>query len=97
MMAEYITRYNKFEGINEVIFMSTNASDAVRVEHLCRQLIGHLKPNEPRYDFKEVCQFAPVDFLDEVACSECKKVVGTVADTQQMKYCPYCGRRRIDV
>ena len=96
-MAEYITRHNKIEGETEIIFKTASAEQANFVEHLCRQLLGHLKPNEPRYDFKEVCQFVPVDFLDEVACSECKKVIGTIADTNAMKFCPYCGRKRVDV
>ena len=95
-MAEYITRYTNAIGAYEVIFMSWASEPAKRVEYFCRQEIGHLKPNEPRFELKELCQFQPVDFLDEVACSECHKVIGTVADTQQMKYCPYCGRKRVD-
>lgn len=96
-MAEFITRYTNNNDEYEVIFKSIEKEPALRVEDFCRQEIDHIKPNEARWRKFDPCVFAPVGFLDEVECSECHKVIGMTADTNAMKYCPYCGRERVDV
>lgn len=41
------------------------------------------------------CEFVDSGFLDTLFCSACGEAVGTKADTQRVRFCPYCGRRRI--
>lgn len=50
-MAEYITRNHGGESF-EVIFKTEDKKQYEEMEHFCRQLIGHLKPREPRYKLK---------------------------------------------
>lgn len=40
------------------------------------------------------CNFIDFGWLGELSCSVCREVIGTRADTQRMKFCPYCGRHR---
>lgn len=41
------------------------------------------------------CEFVDSGFLDTLFCSACGEAVGTKAETQRMRFCPYCGKRRI--
>ncbi len=47
-MAGFITRNHDGKSF-EVIFETENEKEYLAMEHFCRQLIGHLKPREPRY------------------------------------------------
>ena len=40
------------------------------------------------------CDFIASGWLGELYCSVCLETIGTRADTQRMRYCPYCGRHR---
>lgn len=40
------------------------------------------------------CIFIDSGWLGECYCSVCRETIGTPADTQRMKFCPYCGRHR---
>lgn len=46
-------------------------------------------------NIEETCEFVDSGFLDTLFCSYCGEAVGTKADTQCVRFCPYCGRRRI--
>lgn len=40
------------------------------------------------------CLFIDSGWLGELSCSVCREPIGSRADTQRMKFCPYCGRHR---
>lgn len=66
---------------------------ACRKEDFCRRIYENIlkSMNEESTDY---CTFDDIGYLGELSCSKCGAVIGTAADTQRMRFCPYCGSLR---
>lgn len=88
-MSDYYTRTT--EGDYQVTFHTEDREQYEKVEKFCRQMIGHLKPNEPKYELRPTAKWSVKEAYPNIflyQCSNCGDYVEIYG-----AYCPHCGAK----
>jgi len=98
-MSDYYTRTT--DGDYQVTFHTEDCEQYKAVEKFCRQMIGHLKPNEPKYELRPTAKWTNVNDFENMYIGECSNCKDTVwiykDDKRRWKYCPNCGAKMDEV
>lgn len=104
-MAEYYKREDLDEALTELLKspyanhetpFNCGVKDALKlVRDMVNGKVSYVL-KIPTADVREngECDFVDSGFLGDLICSACGEAVGTKAETQRMRFCPYCGKRR---
>lgn len=88
-MTDYFT--HEHPGDYEVTFCTEDKATYEAVEKFCRQMLGHLKPDEPKYELRPTAKWSLKEAYPKIFLNECSNC-GEYAEYNNV-YCPHCGAK----